>query len=92
MWNTVKLGFMWKDGSIFQHRDWGQSQPLASVLTAFPLVRLDRVMDTAPRVCRALDSTQLLMSAGGPAFRDGVGVLFFHLGVAPFAKCVGNPG
>ena len=35
---------------------------------------------------------QLHVSAGGPAFRDGVGVLFFHLGVAPFARCVANPG
>lgn len=69
----------------------GQSQLLTSVLTAFQLVRLDCVMDTPPRVCRALDSVQLLVSTGGPAFRDSVGVLFFHLGVAPFARCVANP-
>ena len=48
MWNTVKLGFMWKNGSISPHRDWGQSQLLAAVLTTFQLVRLERVMDTPP--------------------------------------------
>lgn len=87
MWN-----FMWKNGSISPHRDWGQSQLLAAVLTTFQLVRLERVMDTPPWVCRALDSAQLLMSTGGPAFRDSAGVMFFHLGVAPFAKCVAIPG
>ena len=43
MWN-----FMWKNGSVSPHRDWGQSQLLAAVLTTFQLVRLECVMDTPP--------------------------------------------
>lgn len=69
-----------------EYRDWGQSQLLAAVLTAFQLIRLEHVRDTPPLVCRALDSAQLLLSTGG------LGVMFLHLGVAPFAKCVANPG
>ena len=74
-----------------EYGDWGQSQLLAAVLTAPQLICLERVRDTPPLVCRALDSAQLLLSTGGPAFRDGAGLILAPRSGAICQVC-GQPG
>ena len=92
MWNTVKLGFMWENGEHLSTSRLG-AEPAPRICAHHFSTRSSWPCDghTAPSL-QGSGLGQLRVSAGGPAFRDGVGVLFFHLGVAPFARCVANPG